>query len=71
VDGEVETKMVDLEKHPSGDWSPEQPVKFEVTPKNKAIQSVEFTAYNYGVNPTWHLSPGYPTFIFLDEIYFK
>ncbi|MEZ4890495.1 MAG: GH92 family glycosyl hydrolase [Crocinitomicaceae bacterium] len=71
ADGEVEIKNVDLEKHPSGDWSPEQPVKFEVTPKSKAIQSVEFTAYNYGVNPTWHLSPGYPTFIFLDEIYFK
>lgn len=70
-DGTTDTKTIDLEKHPSAEWSPEQPVKFEISPKNTPIKSIEFKAINYGVNPKWHISPGYKTFIFLDEIYFE
>ncbi|MCO5260965.1 MAG: GH92 family glycosyl hydrolase [Crocinitomicaceae bacterium] len=71
ADNTSETVQLELKRHPSAEWSPEEPVKFEITPKNKAVKSIEFTAYNYGVNPDWHLSPGYATFIFMDEVYFK
>ncbi|HLU86498.1 MAG TPA: GH92 family glycosyl hydrolase [Taishania sp.] len=70
-DGTISRKTVELDVHPTADNTPEKPIKYEVPVDSKPIVSIAFKAYNYGVNPDWHLSPGYPTFIFLDEFYFE
>lgn len=62
---------VDLKEHPTLNNTPEKSIKYEFTPENKPVKSITFKAFNYGENPTWHLSPGYPTYIFLDELYFE
>jgi predicted alpha-1,2-mannosidase len=38
----------------------------ELVPTN--LKYIRFTAENYGVCPAWHLAPGNPTWIFLDEV---
>ncbi len=70
-DGTTETSIIDLKEHPEAGRSPEQSIRFEFQPTTKPVKSIEFKAINYGVNPEWHLSPGYPTYIFLDELYFE
>lgn len=67
----TEEISIGLKQHPTSNSAPNQPIKFEYQPKNKPIKKIEFKAINYGVNPDWHVSPGYKTFIFMDEIYFE
>lgn len=67
----TEKIAVDLKQQPTSNAAPNLAVKFEHKPKNKPIKKIEFKAINYGVNPEWHVSPGYKTFIFIDEIYFE
>ena len=67
----TEKISVDLKQHPASNAAPNQPVKFEYQPNRKPIKKIEFKAVNYGVNPDWHISAGYKTFIFMDEIYFE
>ena len=70
-DGTTETSIIDLKEHPEAGRSPEKSIRFEFQPATKPVKSIAFKAINYGVNPEWHLSPGYPTYIFLDELYFE
>lgn len=71
-DNSTETQIVELKEHPKNVDNPETPVKYEFElMKEKNVKSIQFKAINYGVNPEWHLSPGYPTYIFLDELYFE
>lgn len=70
-DNTSETITIELKEHPSIENTRNKPVRFEFQPASKSIKSISFKAYNYGPNPDWHASPGYNTFIFLDELYFE
>lgn len=67
------TKKAYEVKNPSEPYldCPSKTINYEIVPLEKKVKSIEFTAYNYGSNPKWHRSPGYSTYIFLDEFYFK
>ena len=70
-DATSETKVVELKEHPRSVDNPNKPIRYEFQTDSKNIRKITFKAYNYGPNPEWHNSPGYDTFIFLDEFYFE
>lgn len=71
ADKTTEKFKIPLAEIPQDINNPVKQILFEQNLNNKLVQSIEFTAFNFGPNPAWHRSPGYETFIFLDEFYFE